>query len=221
MRALAQPDIGSTWIHVHQAQAVSDASSDSMAQAGVVCLPEKTLIIQHALVNDEKGDLDRAVALAAQLRAAIDPSLKVALAVAPRNDAGDRAHLIRLQSLRHLVAEWDLHLALDLTGRLDESWEAEAAVLRMGTRLAVIRLGYPLPEKPGSPRWRLVRRILAAAADSEFGGVLSLTPRLSPWRADGTAAIAHELTQAVTEIRTEFRLRAEATQEGSRPGRLL
>jgi hypothetical protein len=45
-----------------------------------------------------------------------------------------------------MAEEWDFDLVLDLVGGVDPQWEAEAAVVRIGSRLRMVRLG--------ARRWR-------------------------------------------------------------------
>ena len=45
--------------------------------------------------------------------------------------------------LRYVAEEWEVHIALDLTGAIDPRWEAEAAILRLGERLRLVRFAPP------------------------------------------------------------------------------
>ena len=54
---------------------------------------------------------------------------------------------MQLGALRHFAEEWDLGVALDLTGRLDPTWEAEAAVTRLGQRLQLLRVRDTAPSR--------------------------------------------------------------------------
>ncbi|MGH2560191.1 MAG: hypothetical protein ACRDJH_14105 [Thermomicrobiales bacterium] len=215
-QALMRPEVASVWIRATRIGPPSLALSTEMLSPPTICTPHQTICLQHDAIADPKGDLDDAVASAARLRASLEPSTRVALAVTPINPGGGREHLVRLQALRLRAAEWDVDLALDLTGKLDETWEAEAAMLRMSKRLAVIRLGYPPPNAPGSTKWKLVRRILSAAVDVEFSGVVAIAPTVRPWRLVGSADAEREPRQSVADLRSDFRTRSLALHESSR-----
>lgn len=97
-------------------------------------------------------------------------------AVAPE---GGRAHLYRLNVVRRLAEEWGLALALDLTPRTDNRWEAEAAMQAVGRHLVAIRLRSSLVDH-ASQNAEIHRRALRAAADAGFCGRIVLAP-VTPW----------------------------------------
>jgi hypothetical protein len=207
-RALEQPGVASVWIRAQQVESnAGDIPGDPLFQHHL-SMPHRIVAMTHDAVADAGRDLNDAVACARRMQGLVDSSTRVALVVTPVNPSGGREHLLRLQALRHRAAEWDIDLALDLTGNLDESWEAEAAMLRMAKRLVLIRFGYPFVGTPGSPAWRLRRRILAAAADVEFSGTVAIAPTLRPLRWSSSTNVALELRQAVVAVRTEFRQRS-------------
>ena len=80
---------------------------------------------------------------------------------------GGRPHLVQLGALRHFAEEWDLGVALDLTGRLDPTWEAEAAVTRVGQRLRLLRVRDTAPSRNAVGLDRVACRALHAALDRE------------------------------------------------------
>lgn len=91
-------------------------------------------------------------------------------------------HLRQLQMLRHAAAEWDLDLALDLTGDVPHYLEAEAAILRLIGRLTLVRI----------PSWvsangelntadPISRRVVSILADQGYAGTISIVPMRSPW----------------------------------------
>ena len=80
---------------------------------------------------------------------------------------GGRPHLVQLGALRHFAEEWDLGVALDLTGRLDPTWEAEAAVTRLGQRLQLLRVRDSAPSRNAVGLDRVACRALHAALDRE------------------------------------------------------
>ncbi|MGH2533662.1 MAG: hypothetical protein ACRDJW_15320 [Thermomicrobiales bacterium] len=214
--ALLRPKVASVWIRAHQIGARRNEKAEDAVDLSVICPPNRIVCVAHDAVANPAGSLDVAVASAARLRATLNPSTRVALAISPINPDGGREHLVRLQALRHQAAEWDVDLALDLTGKLDETWEAEAAMLRIAKRLAIIRLAYPPPTAPGSAQWKLVRRILSAGFDVEFSGVVALSPSLRPWRLAGAGDVALQLRQSVAELRSDFRAHSSSVYESTR-----
>lgn len=127
---------------------------------------------------------------------------------------GGRPHLVHLGALRHFVEEWDLSLALDLSGTFDPTWEAEAAVARLGERLSVLRVKASAPSRSAVGPDRVACRAIHAAIDR--GRLVDIaicatsmiplmtTPRAAAQAAHQAAEYVHE--RAVTH--------AEALREG-------
>ena len=78
---------------------------------------------------------------------------------------GGRPHLVQLAAVRRFAEEWDLAVALDLAGRFDPTWEAEAAISRIGNRLKLVRLSVAAPSRAAVGRDRVACRALHAAID--------------------------------------------------------
>ncbi len=94
---------------------------------------------------------------------------------------GGRPHLVQLGALRHFAEEWDIGVALDLTGRLDPTWEAEAAVTRLGQRLQLLRVRDTSPSRNAVGLDRVACRALHAALDREIPLIVAVaSSRLSP-----------------------------------------
>lgn len=94
---------------------------------------------------------------------------------------GGRPHLVQLGALRHFAEEWDLGVALDLTGRLDPTWEAEAAITRLGQRLQLLRIRDTAPSRNAVGLDRVACRALHAALDRESSLTVAVaSSRLSP-----------------------------------------
>lgn len=146
----------------------------------------------------------RQVQQAIALQREAPPATRVALAIHPRNPDGGRAHLIHLSALRAIAEEWDLELALDLTGHVDWLWEAEAAIYRMLPRLSLIRLTFPLPRLDAHVRTRMTKRVLAAAIDGGFAGVVALSVPLPVWRWRSERALASVAAGAVIQLAERF-----------------
>ncbi|MEJ7839045.1 MAG: hypothetical protein WKF81_09525 [Thermomicrobiales bacterium] len=103
----------------------------------------------------------------------------------------DRWHLDQLAGIRRMAEEWDLDLALDLTGNVSLAWEAEAAILRVFPRLTLVRLGQwrredgtLVPNLTG----QIAGRTISMLVDQGYSGVVSL---VADRRSSG-AALLHE-----------------------------
>jgi hypothetical protein len=91
----------------------------------------------------------------------------------------DRWHLDQLAGIRRMAEEWDLDLALDLTGNVSLAWEAEAAVLRVLPRLTLVRLGQwrrPDGSLVSNQTGQIAGRTISMLADQGYSGVISLVP---------------------------------------------
>ncbi len=119
--------------------------------------------------------------IGAVLRKRLDPAARSAVrfAIGIRGSRIQRGHdqLVQLTSLRHTAEEWDLDLALDLSGDVPHYLEAEAAVLRLLPRLSLVRI----------PTWvsragelstddPISRRVIAILADQGYAGAISIIP---------------------------------------------
>lgn len=87
------------------------------------------------------------------------------------------SHLERVANMRRVAEEWDLDIALDLTSPGIEQWEAEAALVRLFPRLALVRMrpwlgrdGLPLHTSPG----RVCMRSASMLADQAYCGAISI-----------------------------------------------
>lgn len=111
-------------------------------------------------------------------------------AIGIRGSSIYRGHdqLSQLQMIRHSSEEWDLDIALDLTGDVPHYLEAEAAIMRLLPRLTLVRI----------PSWvsstgelntndPISRRVVAILADQGFSGTISIVPMRSPWQLPWTS----------------------------------
>ena len=89
---------------------------------------------------------------------------------------GGRPHLVQLGALRHFAEEWDLMLAVDLSGRFDPTWEAEAAIARLGERLGLLRIRTTASSRSAVGRDRVACRALHAAVDRERPVDIAVAP---------------------------------------------
>lgn len=112
-------------------------------------------------------------------------NLRIAVGIRAIDLASERDHLEHLLSIRHLAEEWDLDVALDLTGHVPRDWEAEAAIIRLLPRLALIRMS-PVIGEGVNPRsittQSIAARSVAILADQGYSGSISLAPAARPFR---------------------------------------
>jgi hypothetical protein len=94
-------------------------------------------------------------------------SLPVVLGLPSTALKGGRPHLVQLGAIRRFAEEWDLSVAIDLSGQFDPTWEAEAAVTRLGERLAILRINASAPSRAAVGRDRVACRALHAAMDQD------------------------------------------------------
>ena len=164
------------------------------------------------IVVDHLGSLDAAAAIASQdlvprnlVNTLATGDARLTVALPTEQLEGNRSHLTELLALRRIAEEWDFYLGLDLLGPIDPRWEAEAAGARMGPRLRLIRIGLLESRPPGRGRAKMTHRVLAAAADAGFGGLISIA--VGPgWHAWWPPALAGVCAATVSRIRDQFAL---------------
>jgi hypothetical protein len=128
---------------------------------------------------------------------------------------GGRPHLVQLGAIRHLAEEWDLAVAIDLSGRFDPTWEAEAAVARLGDRLGLLRIRTTASSRSAVGRDRVACRALHAAIDRERPVSvavasarmvpLTLTPRAAAFAAERAAGyILERVTTHAQALREDI-----------------
>lgn len=127
---------------------------------------------------------------------------------------GGRPHLVQLGALRRFAEEWDLGVALDLTGRIDPTWEAEAAVTRLGQRLKVLRVRDSAASRSAVGLDRVACRALHAALDRTGPLLVAVAPaRLSPFPVTPRAASINA-RRAADYIAERTLLHVSALREG-------
>jgi hypothetical protein len=149
----------------------------------------------------------------------------VAIGLPPSALRGGRPHLVYLGGIRRLAEEWDLSIAIDLSRAFDPTWEAEAAIARLGDRLSIIRLRASAPSRTAVGQDRVSCRALHAAIDRSRLLDVAISPiRVLPLPASPRSAIlAAEL--AADYVHERAAIHAEALKEGidhfegSRPSR--
>ncbi len=109
--------------------------------------------------------------------------VRLALSVQAESLVRQADYLDRITSIRRTVEEWDMDIALDLTGSVSPRWESEAAVAKLLPRLTLLRIE-PWLNRDGtpdrSPKGQLAARTVAMLADQGYTGIISLYP-FSPW----------------------------------------
>lgn len=162
------------------------------------------LVIDLPAMTDGKISRSVVTSVTESLRANVGPATQVTVAIGAARLEGGRGHLVQLTSLRRLAEEWDFDIALDLLGRIDPRWEAEAAVARLGTRLSLIRLGGDIASGPAQGRWRGAARALATALDSGHAMTFALAPTVAPWQGAWAPAVARACAAAGTRIMDRY-----------------
>jgi hypothetical protein len=121
---------------------------------------------------------------------------------------------VQLGTIRRFAEEWDLSIALDLSGRFDPTWEAEAAVARIGERLTLLRMPMSAPSRAAVGRDRVACRALHAAIDrSPTLDVALSTSRPMPFPVTPRAA-ANGARRAAQYVEDRAAIHAEALREG-------
>lgn len=138
---------------------------------------------------------------------------RVAIGLPSTAFRGGRPHLVQLGAIRHFAEEWDLTVAVDLSGRFDPTWEAEAAIARLGDRLALLRIRTTASSRSAIGRDRVACRALHAAIDREKSIdiavaparviPLTLTPRAAAFAAEHAAGYVLERAATHTQALRE------------------
>jgi hypothetical protein len=127
---------------------------------------------------------------------------------------GGRPHLVQLGGIRRFAEEWDLSVAIDLAGQFDPTWEAEAAIARLGERLRLLRISASAPSRAAVGRDRVACRALHAAIDGDHGLDVAVAPAgLVPFPITPRVA-SHGARRAVDYIAERAALHARALREG-------
>lgn len=127
---------------------------------------------------------------------------------------GGRPHLVQLSNVRRYAEEWEFGVAVDLCGRFDPTWEAEAAIARLGERLSILRMSTAAPSRSAVGRDRVACRALHAAMDRGSPlevAVSSVKP--VPFPVTPRAA-AHGAQRSVEYVAERAAFHARAMREG-------
>lgn len=138
----------------------------------------------------------------------------VALGLASGALRGGRPHLVQLGTLRHFAEEWDLAIALDLAGKFDPTWEAEAAIARVGGRLRLLRLRTSAPSRAAVGRDRVACRALHATVDRGHEVDIAICPTRRFAVLVAPRAAAKSARQASDYIADRAAVHAASLREG-------
>ena len=141
-------------------------------------------------------------------------SWPLAIGLSASSLRGGRPHLVQLGGLRRFAEEWDFALAVDLAGNFDPTWEAEAAMARLGERLALIRLRASAPSRSAVGQDRVACRALHAAIDRCRFVDVAICPPHALSVPIAPRAAAHATHRAADYIEERAALHAEALREG-------
>jgi hypothetical protein len=141
-------------------------------------------------------------------------SLPVVLGLPSIALKGGRPHLVQLGAIRRFAEEWDRSLAIDLSGQFDPTWEAEAAVARLGARLTMLRINASAPSRAAVGRDRVACRALHAAMDRDLLLEVAVAPVKSVPFPITPRVAAYGARRAVDYIAERAALHARALREG-------
>jgi hypothetical protein len=135
----------------------------------------------RTIVLPRSAEVRSGATLARELRARFGPQTQsgIRFALGVRGSLVPRGHdqLSQLSALRHQAEEWDFDLALDLAGEVPHYLEAEAAVLRLLPRLALVRVpSWVSPSGELNTGDPISRRVVAILADQGYAGTISIIP---------------------------------------------
>lgn len=138
---------------------------------------------------------------------------RLLVAIRGRHLAGGRQHLTQLTALRHLAEEWDFGLALDLARNVDPTWEAEAAVIRLGNRLQHIRVPTSATSRHAVGPARVIARAIAAAMERAVPPEVALVPSVPLLGAGSSRAKADAVTNAAAALASRVvKIKAQRSQ---------
>jgi hypothetical protein len=141
-------------------------------------------------------------------------SLPVVLGLPSAALKGGRPHLVQLGGIRRFAEEWDLTVAIDLSGQFDPTWEAEAAVARLGERLGILRINASAASRAAVGRDRVACRALHAAMDRDHFLEVAVAPvKTVPFPITPRVATSGTC-RAVDYIAERAALHARALREG-------
>jgi hypothetical protein len=149
-----------------------------------------------------------------ELAAWLTQSRRVVLGIPSTSLKGGRPHLVQLGGIRRFAEEWDVSVAVDLSGQFDPHWEAEAAVARLGERLSLLRINASAPSRSAVGRDRVACRALHAAIDGDHVLEVAVAPARSVPFPITPRIASFGARRAVDYIAERAALHARALREG-------
>jgi hypothetical protein len=149
-----------------------------------------------------------------ELAAWLTLPLPVVLGLPSKALKGGRPHLVQLGGIRRFAEEWDLSVAIDLSGQFDPTWEAEAAVARLGERLTLLRINASAPSRSAVGRDRVACRALHAVMDRDHHLDVAIAPAKSVPFPITPRVASYGTRRAVEYIAERAALHARALREG-------
>jgi hypothetical protein len=144
----------------------------------------------------------------------LNQSWRVVLGIPSATLKGGRPHLVQLGGIRRFAEEWDLSVAVDLSGQFDPTWEAEAAIARLGERLSLLRISASAPSRAAVGRDRVACRALHAAIDGDHILEVAVAPARSVPFPITPRVASYGARRAVDYIAERATLHARALREG-------
>lgn len=195
-----------------------DSSADRSAWIRLANRCAGTWGARLLIVEMPKGDIGRHAAtllpaLGNHLPGAIAAPVRIAVGLRATHLEGGRPHLVQLRALRRFAEEWDLALALDLSGPLDQRWEAEAAMARLADHIALVRVSSDALERSPIGKARVAMRALFAGIDLQPGVAIAVVARVPLWKLASTSAVGASYGGAVSQF--QERLRRQREQGGA------
>ena len=138
----------------------------------------------------------------------------VALGLSSSALRGGRPHLVQLGGIRRFAEEWDLSVAVDLSGQFDPTWEAEAAISRLGDRLSILRITAAAPSRTAVGRDRVACRALHAAIDRDHALDIAVTAVKSVPFPITPRVASYGVGRAMDYITERAAVHAEALRDG-------
>lgn len=161
-------------------------------------------VVVHASSRRRESTLIPVPANIANLRRAVSARTRIAVAIRSSELEGTRDHLAALARLRRYAEEWDLQLAVDLTGRVDPRWEVEAALIRLLPRLSLVRLRLPSSPQSWEGHDRVTSRAVATLTDVRFLGSIAIVPAVGMWQRWWSPAICEAAQASAQALRERF-----------------
>jgi len=139
-----------------------------------IVLPRRSEVVRGDYLGPE---------LQNRLRAVAGRDVRVTIGIRAADGRHGHDQLVEMLNLRHAAEEWELDLALDLTGPVPHGFEAEAAVMRLLPRLTLVRMeSWVMANGDLASTQAITRRATATLAEHGYRGMISVVPSSPPVR---------------------------------------